>query len=238
LDNLVITHVGGHDDGALTAFDAATGTVHWAWDGDGPGYASPVAADIDGTRQVITLSQNHVVGVSAATGELLWQRPFTTPHQQNSIDPIVIDDVVIVAGVQTPTAAFRVSRGANSWTTEDVWNNQASFYMANGVLVDNRLFGLSDRSRGQYVLLDMTSGETAWSSEGRRAENAAILKTDDLVFVLEEDAELIVGRVVPAGFEEIRRYDVADSATWAQPAISGSRVWVKDVTTLALWTFN
>ena len=30
---------------------------------------------------------------------------------------------------------------------------------------------------------------------------------------------------------------VADSATWAQPTISGNRVFVKDVTSLALWTF-
>ena len=38
----VIAHVGGDGDGALTAFDAATGAVRWAWKGDGPGYASPV----------------------------------------------------------------------------------------------------------------------------------------------------------------------------------------------------
>jgi len=29
---------------------------------------------------------------------------------------------------------------------------------------------------------------------------------------------------------------VADSATWAQPAISGDRLFIKDVNTLALWT--
>ena len=35
-----------------------------------------------------------------------------------------------------------------------------------------------------------------------------------------------------------RRYSVADSPTWAQPVISGSRVFVKDLTNLALWTLN
>jgi hypothetical protein len=35
-----------------------------------------------------------------------------------------------------------------------------------------------------------------------------------------------------------RRYDVADSQTWAQPAVSGNRVYVKDVAHLALWTLN
>jgi outer membrane protein assembly factor BamB len=48
---LVIAHVGGHDSGALTAFDAESGQVKWSWAGDGPGYASPIIVEIDGVRQ-------------------------------------------------------------------------------------------------------------------------------------------------------------------------------------------
>src|SRR5262249_23542428 len=55
--NTVIVHMGGESKGALTAFDAATGAVRWRWTGDGPGYASPIVADIGGTRQVITQTQ-------------------------------------------------------------------------------------------------------------------------------------------------------------------------------------
>ena len=87
----VIFHVGGHDQGALTAFDATTGEVTWRWDGDGPAYASPVLADIGGTRHLVTITQEHVVGISAATGELLWQRPFESNSTNNSITPIVYD---------------------------------------------------------------------------------------------------------------------------------------------------
>ena len=42
----VIFHVGGHDKGALTAFDAITGDVKWSWNGDGPGYGSPIVVDV------------------------------------------------------------------------------------------------------------------------------------------------------------------------------------------------
>ena len=40
----VIVHVGGHETGALTAFDLATGEVRWRWTGGAPAYASPVLA--------------------------------------------------------------------------------------------------------------------------------------------------------------------------------------------------
>ena len=70
-------HVGGHNAGALTAFDVRTGDVKWSWNGDGPAYGSPIVVDLGGTRQVITMTQENLVAVSAATGELLWKRPYT-----------------------------------------------------------------------------------------------------------------------------------------------------------------
>ena len=33
---LMIVHVGGHNQGALNAYDVNTGAVKWHWDGDGP----------------------------------------------------------------------------------------------------------------------------------------------------------------------------------------------------------
>ncbi len=53
---LVIVHLGGHNSGALTAFDANSGAVKWQWADDGPGDASPIVVDIGGTRQIITQS--------------------------------------------------------------------------------------------------------------------------------------------------------------------------------------
>ncbi len=35
-------------------------------------------------------------------------------------------------------------------------------------------------------------------------------------------------------FQPVKRYTVADSATWAQPAISVNRAFIKDVSSLAL----
>jgi hypothetical protein len=37
--------------------------------------------------------------------------------------------------------------------------------------------------------------------------------------------------------ESLQRYTVADSATWALPAVAGNRRFVKDTNSLALWTW-
>ena len=235
----LIVHVGGHGQGALTAFDASTGAVKWAWNGDGPSYASPVAVDIEGVRQIITLTQENVVGLSAADGRLLWRRPFSTEYTQNIITPIVMGNIVIVSGVQKPTSAFRLVRKGDQWNTEDVWENPgASFYMANEVVVGDALFGLSSRNSGQYVLLDMKTGKTLWTGMPRQATNAAIVRAGAIVFALEDDAELMVGRVSGNGVQELKRYKVADAATWAAPVVSGNRVFVKDVSSLTLFSIS
>ena len=236
--NLVIVHVGGHNQGALTAYDAATGDTKWSWNGDGPSYASPIVADIGGVRQVITFSQESLVGVAATDGRLLWRRPYSTEYTQNIITPLLLGQTLIVAGYQKPTAALRIVRKGEQWTTEEVWENpSASFYMANAAVSGDTLFGLSHRNRGQYVLLDVKTGKTLWTGMPRQAENASIVRTGTIVFALEDDADLIVGRVGASGFQELKRYSIADAATWSAPAISGNRIFVKDASSVTLWTF-
>jgi outer membrane protein assembly factor BamB len=236
---LVIVHVGGHNQGALTAFDALTGDVKWTWNGDGPSYASPIVADIEGVRQVITLSQENLIGVSAADGRLLWRRPYSTEYTQNIITPIVTGQMLIVAGYQKPTSALRIVKKGDQWSVEDVWENPAvSLYMADAVVVGDMLLALSHRNRGQYVLIDVKTGKTVWTGMPRQAENAALVRAGNMVFALEEDATLIAGRVSATGLQELKRYTVADAATWSAPAVTGNRIFVKDASSVTLWTVS
>jgi outer membrane protein assembly factor BamB len=235
---LVVVHVGGHNQGALTAYDANTGAVKWSWTGDGPSYGSPIAVDVEGTRQVIVFTQENLVGVSAANGALLWKRPFSTRSTQNTITPILYGPTIIVSGLDKGVTAFRIVKRANQWTTEDVWDNQdVSLYMTNAVVIKDTLVGLSHKNSGQFFGVDARTGKTLWTSAPRQATNAAIVRAGDLLFLLKEDAELIVAHPDATGLGPVKTYTVADSATWAQPTIAGNRMFIKDNTGLTLWTW-
>ncbi len=237
--SLVIVHVGGHDDGALTAFDVADGTVRWSWDGDGPAYGSPMIFELGGTRQVVVFTQEHFVGASLETGALLWSRPFTTRSTTTSQTPILYNDMVIQNGRGNGVTAFRVTEGPGGWTTEDVWHQrEVSLHMANPVVNDGVLFGLSHLNSGQYFALDLDNGEVLWTSAPRQADHASIQRAGSTIFSLEDDAELLVLEHSRTEFNPLRRYDVADSETWTQPTLAGDRLYIKDVSTLALWSIN
>jgi outer membrane protein assembly factor BamB len=236
---LLIAYVGGHDRGALTAFDPATGAEKWKWTGDGPGYASPIVVTLGGTKQVVTQSQDRIISVDATSGRLLWELPFRTPHQQNIVTPLVYRDTIIYSGLEQGIAAIRPLNRGSSWTLENVWENSAaSMYMSSPVLAGDTLYGMSNRNRGHFFALDPRTGKTLWATRGREAENAAIIRAGNLLFVLKDDAELIVARPDPAKFDVIRRYTVAESPTWAHPVIDGARIVVKDAETLTLWSVS
>jgi outer membrane protein assembly factor BamB len=235
----VIFHTGGHNQGALTALDLNTGNPKWSWTGDGPGYGSPIVATLGGTRQVITIAQTKIVGVDAANGTLLWERPFVHPSVNNMLTPILAGQTVIVGGTAGPITALTVTKTNNQWTAQPVWENaDVPLRMSNPVVVGDLLFGLSNRNAGQYFGVDIKTGKTLWTSEGRQAGSAAIEKTAGLIFSLEEDGDLVIIRPSQTAFDVVKRYKVADTESYAQPALSGSRIFVKDVSTLALWTAN
>lgn len=237
--DVMVVHVGGPGDAALTAFDVATGNVRWTWKGDSPAYGSPMVLDLAGTRQVVTYTHQNLVGVSIATGELLWQRPFRTPSDTTSQTPILFRDTIIQNGRANGVTAFHVVRKDGVWATEDVWQTkEASLFMTNGIVVDGVFYGLSHLNAGQYFGLDLATGKVLWTSQPRQAENAALVRAGNTIFALEDDGEMIVMRPSRTGMDVVKRYDLADSQTWAQPTISGSRVYVRDVTQLTLWTLD
>lgn len=233
---LVIVHVGGNTQGALTAFDAATGAEKWSWKGDGPAYASPIVVEIAGTRQVVTQSRHNIVGVSAATGGLLWQIPFKTMYAQNIVTPVFYRDILIFSGTGNPLTGVKILKHGAEWTTETLWQNKDfPMYMSSPVVSGDLLFGFTERKRGQFFCLKPGDGATLWASEGRQGDNAALVATASDLLLLTPDANLIVARQNDKTFETLRKYSVADSPTWAHPVVMGRGVLIKDATTLALW---
>ena len=157
-------HGRSRSQGAFTAFDAATGAVRWRWTGDGPGYSSPVVAELGGTRQFVTQSQNRLVGVSAADGAPAVAG--AAPHQLRPelgdaarrewpgrlVGPRDADHRL--SGVARGRLAGRLRRSGGT-------SRCPVHELAGG---DRQaIIGLSHRNRGQFVALDLATGKTLWT---------------------------------------------------------------------------
>jgi outer membrane protein assembly factor BamB len=237
-DGVVVVFVGGHERGALMGLDLASGVTRWQWTGGAPAYASPVVATLGGVKQVVTQSRTDVVGVSL-TGNLLWQVPLTTPYDQNSVTPVVANDLVIYAGLSNPTTAVRIVKEGSALVAKEVWKNpDVPMYMSTAVVAGTTLIGLGQRNRGQFFAVDIATGKTLWTTRGRETENAALIRVPGHTLIQTVDGVLIVAKDSASGFEVVKRYDVADSSTWAHPALVGHQLYVRDANSLTAWTIG
>jgi outer membrane protein assembly factor BamB len=234
--DLVIVPPGSY--GPLIAFDASTGDVKWTANGDSA-WISSIIVELGGTRQVVSITSKTIIGVSAADGTLLWRHPWVSIVTAGVMTPIVCGETIIVGSQRKGLTAIKPIKRDGKWVTDIEWETkEVSIFLSNPVLIRDTLFGLSELARGQFFALDAKTGRVLWLGQPSGVTNTTIVKAGDLLFFLNDDAELLVARSSQTGFEPLKRYTIADSATWTQPAISDNRVFIKDVTSLAMWSLK
>jgi outer membrane protein assembly factor BamB len=234
-----IVHVGGHDKGALMALDAKTGETLWSWPDDGPAYASPIVVTLDDVRQVVTQSQKACVGVKFDDGKLLWKIPFQTEYDQNAVTPLEHEGSLIVSGYNKGIDRYRIERNDGQWETDATWENkEVSLYLSSPVADGETLFGFSHRHKGELFAVNLTTGKTLWTSDGRLGDNASLVETGNVLWALTTGAELIAFKASEREFEPLAQYKVADTPTWAHPVVFSDGVLVKDETKLIRWSFG
>jgi outer membrane protein assembly factor BamB len=239
VDAVVVAHLGGQGNGAVMAFDLATGDAKWKWAGEAPMYASPVVLTADGVKQIVTLSEKSVVGLGAADGKLLWQIPFVPQGMAyNAATPIVDGQTVIFAGSGRGTKAVRVEKQGDGFAAKELWSNdQVAPQFNSPVLKDGLLFGLTDK--GYLFCLNAKTGQTAWTDATKRGGAfAAVLDAGSVLLALPSNSELIVFKPADKQYDEVARIKVADSATYAHPVVAGNRIFVRDLDTVALLTIQ
>ena len=238
VDGMVIAHLGGAGNGALMAFDAATGKIKWKWDAEGPAYASPVVMTVDGVKQIVTLSEKSVVGVAAADGKLLWQIAFVPGRMAyNAATPIVDGQTVIFTGQGRGTKAVKVENTGDGFAKKELWSAQPAVQFCSPVLMDGLLFGVS--GKGNLFCLDAKTGQTDWTDSTKRGSGyAGMVAAGSIILALPNNSELIAFKPNGKQYEELARIKVAETPTIAYPVLAGKRLFVKDRDALTMWTID
>ncbi len=236
---LLIVHVGDDTNGAFRAFDPMTGAEKWTLPGHGPGYASPIVRVIGGTRHLITMTDGAVVAIAPATGTLLWKIPFPDEWHENIVTPTMAGDVLVVSSPRAGTIGYRIEKAGASWRATEAWKNtDVPLYMSSPVADGTFLYGFSNKRKGQLFCLDATTGAVKWTTEGRGGDNAAIQLAGDHLMVLTTGGDLLILRRNPSRYDEVRRYRVADGATWGHPALTPQAVVIRDAASIAAWALK
>ena len=228
----VIANVGGKDAGVV-AFDAKSGKVLWTATSDAASYSSGVAATILGTRYVVFLTREGLVGLDPANGHVRFRRAWRARQAAsvNAATPLVVGDTIFVSAEYGPGAGLLRFDGAK---LSDVWlsNDVLSNHYATSVHHDGRLFGFHGRQEFGPVFraVDMKSGKVLWST-GRFGAGTVTLAGNRLLIV-KEDGEAILAATSGTEFQPIVTAQLLPATVRAYPAVADGLLFVRNDDTL------
>ncbi|MGB9595622.1 MAG: PQQ-binding-like beta-propeller repeat protein, partial [Candidatus Poribacteria bacterium] len=240
VDGMCIAHLGTAGNGAIIAYDINSGNEKWRWTGEGPEYSSPVLLMTDDSKQIVTIAEKSVVGIDAVDGSLLWQIPFAPQGRgYNAATPIIEGQTVIFTGSSRGTNAVKIEKQNGNFVPKELWSNKEVAVQFNTpVLKNGLLFGFSDKDN--LFCIDAKTGQTKWVDQTRRGRGgfSSILDVGSVLMALPSNSELTVFKPNGEEYMELMRIKVSDAETYAHPVISGNKIYIKDLETLAMWTIK
>jgi len=237
VDGLCVAYVGGKGQGALIAFDLASGQAKWKYAGDAPAPSSPVIMTVDGVRQIVTINEKQVIGISLADQTLLWQVPFKA-RPVNTTTPVIDGQTVYITGQGMGTLAVKVVKQEGRFAAESVWTNsdtQAGSTFTTPVLRDGLLFGYAAT---KLLCLSARTGKVLWADTAARGQGAAVVDAGSYLIALAVNGELSVYLPSDKQYMEVAHYRVGDPEIWAHPVVSGKSIFVRDKESVALWSME
>jgi outer membrane protein assembly factor BamB len=232
--NVIVTP-GGQNAG-MAALDKMTGKTVWVAKelSDEAGYASPVVANVQGVRAIMTLTAEAGVGVRASDGKLLWRYRPVANSTANITTPVIQDNKVFyTSSYGTGGALLTLAARDGGLTAQEVYFTRDMQNHHGGVIVlDGYLYGFHNSIMS---CLEFATGKQVWRD--RSVGKGAITYADRHFYVLSEDNVVGLVEATSMGYREKGRFRIADQGwpSWSHPVVSGGRLYIRNQGTLAAY---
>jgi outer membrane protein assembly factor BamB len=230
VDGDLIFVAGGGPGQALLGIDKKNGHVVWKGQDDKMTHATPVAATIHGTRQVIFFTQSGLVSVAPSTGTVLWRHPF--PYRTSTAaSPVVAGDVVYCsAGYGVGAGAARITKEGDKFAATELWRkpNQLMNHWSTPVYREGHLygmFGFKEYGACPLKCVELATGREVWSKEGFGPGNVTL--AGGQIVALGDAGQLVLVEASPKAYSETGRVDFLDGKCWSTPVVSNGRIYAR-----------
>ena len=233
-DHLIVTP-GGRNAG-MVALDKMSGRTVWVSTelSDQAGYASPVVADVDGVRTVMTFTSEAGVGVRASDGHLMWRYRRVANSTANITTPVFHDNKVFyTSSYGRGGALLALSAKDGEVGAEEVYfTRNLQNHHGGVVLVDGYLYGFHNST---LTCVQFATGEVMWRS--RSVGKGSLTYADGHLYVLSQSSVVGLVEASPAEYVEKGRFRIPDRGwpSWAHPVVSGGRLYIRNQETLAAY---
>jgi len=230
----VIMKVGGAGH-SFMAFDQKTGAVKWRTVQDFTNSpSSPVLIQVDGQDQLVAPMADDVVGIDPSNGWMLWTYPHTTSWGLNISTPVWGEGnlLFVSSAYNGGSCVIRLARANGKTVPEKVWaSNKMRVHFSTAVRVGDMVYGSSgDFGPAPLTAVDVKTGKVAW--QDRTFPKASFVYADGKFIVVDEDGSLALADFSAQGLKVISRTALLHNNAWTAPSVAGSRLYLRDRTTM------
>jgi outer membrane protein assembly factor BamB len=217
--NTVFCAPGGPDTN-IVALDRFTGKMIWKSKvrGDTTAYCSPIIVNLPERKLLVTYSIHHLMGLDAASGELLWSLPQNLDADIQACTPVYIDHFLYtVNGSGNGAAKYQISPDGSKITT--VWENEEVSDVHGGFVKLGDFLYTSQYHPRRYCSVDCQSGKIV---DSLKFDKGAIIAAENMLYLYTEKGkiglvkpvngkmELVGSAKIPVGSKEYFTIPVID----------------------------
>lgn len=221
----------GGTKGFMVALDRKTGETVWANTNiqEGVGFGSAILVEGKGLRQIVTMTEEGIIGVEASAGKLLWRHPFTNRRKNNIPTPVHRQGFILAStGYGGGSILLRLSYDDRKASVSEVWSNDNLDSMYGGfVVMDGCVYGAANR-KPAWVCLDFETGRLRYREPGKAM--GAATYADGMLYCLDQEGRMALVRCTPERHEVISHFTVPSGGAgkyWSCPVVCGGRLYVR-----------
>lgn len=236
IDGDALFFVVGGSKATMVALNKNTGDTLWASDsiGDTSSYCTPLLVHHGGRKILTMLTADHIVGVDAANGKILWTVAVTDfakrSSQINPNTPVSREGMIFYTSGYDQ-GAIMLKLNADGSAVETVWTNpEFDNHHGSVVLLGDYLYGANwkDNGNGDWLCVDWKTGKTVYATHWEN--KGSLTCAEGMLYCYEEkNGNVALVKADPAGFTPISTFKVpaGDGPHWGHPVVCGKRLYIR-----------
>ena len=231
--NTIILTLGGQGQ-TLIAFNPNDGTVAWKNQSLDMSPASPIIINVDGQDQMVAFMGKVIAGLDPNNGELLWSHPHVTDWGLNISTPVWSSDnlLFLSSAYSGGSRVLKLNRSQGKTSVTELWfNNRLRIHHGTAIRIGDYIYGSSgDFGPAFFAAVNVKTGEIAF--QDRSFPKTSFLYADGKLIILDEDGNLALATVSPAGLKVISKVSLMKNLAWTVPTLVGTKLYLRDRQTI------
>jgi outer membrane protein assembly factor BamB len=231
--NTVILTLGGQGQ-ALVAFNQKDGSIAWKNLSIDMSPSSPIIIKVDGQDQMVAFMGKEIVGVDPNSGELLWSHGHATEWGLNISTPVWGSDnlLFLSSAYSGGSRVLKLTRKDGKTTVEELWfHRRLRVHHGTAIRIGDYIYASSgDFGPSFFSAVNVRTGEIAF--QDRSFPKTSFLYADGKLIILDEDGNLALATVSPAGLKVVSKVGLMKHLAWTVPTLVGTRLYVRDRQTI------